>query len=321
MGRTREPPPPDKILTAERMADLADRLAKAIAVIGNWGIHVDASRLTDAERLLRDVAAAKAFPKPHDELVKVAHAARDAQEFADISGMLPDEPIAPVATALRDATTGHTPEDNPLRPYQAQAELWVGAMLSCATDFVGAPRRHGRPDYIVRNGDMEYGIEVKRPQRAGNILTHVSKAEKQLRLDTPKYHGGALVMDLTDCLEPDIATTIESGPLDLDAAQEWIGRQMLRLHRSMYDDSRERIRSHRDHMFSVNVVARLIHWDLDDRSQMYLTRYIGHLVYLKSPKSLRGIRAPWLSDLFRRGAKAAGYHQLDGHAITFRRGL
>lgn len=316
-GPTPDPPPPDKIPTAERMADLADRLTHAIAVIAKWGIQVDASRLIDAKRLLRDVAAAKSFPESHDELVKIAHAARDAQEFAEISGMLPDEPIPPVATALRDATTDRTPKDSPLRPYQAQAELWVGAMLSCATDFVGSPLDHGRPDYVVRQGNMQYGIEVKRPQSADRILRGASKGSKQLRPWTDDYHGGALVMDLTDCLEPGLATTFHCGVPNLDLAQKWMGKQMRRLHRFVYDDSKKRIRNDHHHVFCVTVVTRSVHWDLDDLSQMYVSRYIGCLVYPKSPKSLRGIRATTLAELFGEGAHAAGYHDTGGHIIAF----
>ena len=318
MGTVPEPPPPEKIMTAERMADLADRLIEALAAIEKWGIDVDAiSRLREGERLLRDVAAARAFPQSHDELINVAHAARDAQEFAEISGMLPDEPIPPIAIALWDATTDQAPKASLLRPYQAQAELWVGALLSCAADFVGSPLRPGRPDYIVREGNMEYGIEVKRPQSADKILRRASKASQQLQLRTPNYHGGALAMDLTDCLEPAIATTLASGSPNLHAAQEWIGRQMRKLHRFIYDDSAKRIRSDHHHVFCVTVVARLVHWDLDDLSQMYLTRFIGCLAYPKSPKSLRGIRTAWLSELFHKGAKAAGYHELVGHEISF----
>lgn len=317
MGEAPEPPPPEKILIAKRMAALADRQLEALATIEDWGIQVDAiSRLREGERLLREVSVANAFPRSHEELVKVAHAARDAQEFAEISGMLPDEPIHPVAIALKDAISNQASETD-LRPYQAQAELWVGAMLSCAVDFVGSPLRHGRPDYIVRSGDMQYGIEVKRPQSAVKIMRRASKASKQLRPWNPKYHGGALVMDLTDCLESGLATTLHPGAPNLEDAQEWIGRQLRRLHRFVYDDSAGRIRSDQHHVFCVVAIARLVHWDLDDLSQIYLTRFIGCLVFPKSPKTLRGIRTAWLAELIHRGMQAAGHHDLGGHEIVF----
>lgn len=319
MGEAPDPPPPEKTLTAERVEDLADRLMEALATIENWGIQVDAiGRLREGERLLREVAAANAFPQSHEDLVEVAHAARDAQEFAEIGWMLPAEPIHPVAIALKDATADETSKPmSHLRPYQAQAELWVGAMLSCAADFVGSPLRHGRPDYIVRNGDMQYGIEVKRPQGADKIMRRASKASKQLRPWNPKYHGGALVMDLTDCLESGLATFHPGAP-NLEDAQEWIGRRLRRLRRFIYGDSTGRIRSDHQHVFCLVVIARLVHWDLDDLSQIRLTRFIGCLVFPKSPKTLRGIRTAWLlAELIHRGMQAAGHHDLGGHEIVF----
>ena len=58
MGPAPEPPPPEKVLTPERMAGLADRLKEAMAAIEKWGIHLDpVSRLKEAEYLLRDVAS------------------------------------------------------------------------------------------------------------------------------------------------------------------------------------------------------------------------------------------------------------------------
>ena len=58
MGPAPEPPPPEKVLTPERMAGLADRLKEAMAAIEKWGIHLNpVSRLKEAEYLLRDVAS------------------------------------------------------------------------------------------------------------------------------------------------------------------------------------------------------------------------------------------------------------------------
>ena len=318
MGPTPDPPPPDKILTAERMADLADRLQEAIAAIESWNIVIrPESRLRATEAILRDVGAAGVFPESHESLVRAARAARDAREFIEITGMLPETPMPSIAEALKIATMDEMSRISP-RSSQFQGELWTGAMLSFATDFVGSPLRAGRPDYIVANGNLEYGVEVKRPQTEGKVLKRAAKAVKQLRLRTPNYHGGALVMDLTDCLDPAIATTLDSGPPILRTAQEWIGRQMRRLHRSIYDDSRKRIRIDRKHIFSVTVVARVMHWDLDDLSQMYLTPFFGCLTYSKSPNSLRGIRASWLAELIPQGARAAGYYDLGRQTINFK---
>lgn len=322
MGSAPEPPPSERILTPERMAGLADRLKEAIAAIEEWGISLDpASRLKETEDLLRDVASAGSFPVSHDGLVEVAHAARDAQEFAEISGMLPEKPLRPVARALKNATQVELSDDEWSEiggaPYQSQSELWVGAMLSCAADFLGVPHRPGWPDYIVTEGNMKYGVEVKRPRSARRVRRLASKAAKQLQVPIENYHGGALVMDLTDCLGSGMGVTLDPGPPNLHPAQKWIAGQMRKLHRAIYDDSAGRIRIDRSHIFCVTVIARSVHWDLDDLSQMYLHRYIGCLVYSKSAKTLRGHRAAWLAGLIHEGARAAGYHALRGHEIRF----
>lgn len=157
MGSAPAPPPPESILIPERLAVLADRLKGAIATIEEWGIRLDpTTRLKRTENLLRDVASAGSFPTSHDGLVEVAHAARDAQEFAEIGGMLPEKPLRPVATALKHATQVEPSDDEWSElggaPCQFQSELWVGAMLSCAADFLGVPLQKGWPDYIVKNG-------------------------------------------------------------------------------------------------------------------------------------------------------------------------
>ena len=317
MGPTPEPPPPERLLTPAKMTDLADRLKDAIAAIERWGMNLHPmSRLNETECLLREVASIGSFPDSHDDLLRVAHAARDAQEFSEIAGMLPGEPLHPAAIALRKATKGKLFQTGGA-PYQFQSELWVGALLSCAVDFLGVPLSQGQPDYIVKNGNMKYGVEVKRPQREDSILTRAAKGVKQLEVPSQHYHGGALVMDLTDCVGSGLASTLDSGPPILDPVQNWIALRMQELHRYVYDDAAGRIRKGRHHIFSVTVVVRLVHWDLGDLSQMYLTRYIGCLVYPKSPKSLRGLRADWLAGLFHRGAQAAGYHDLGGHRVNF----
>lgn len=302
------------------MADCADDLEDAIAKIEEWRIRLHpVSRLKRTVSVLRDVAAKGSFPESPDELFEVARAARDAREFVEISGMLPDEPVRPVARALKKAAKGDLSQKGDT-PRQFQSELWVGALLSCSTDFLGVPLRDFRPEYIVRNGNLQYGIEVKRPTKAETVLDCANTGSKQLRVPIQHYHGGALVVDLTDCLESGLATTLHPGVPNLEDAQEWIGWQMRKLHRFIYNDSTKRIRSDHHHVFCVIVVARLVHWDLDDLSQMYLTRFIGCLTYPKSPKTLRGIRTAWLAELIPQGAQAAGYHDLGGHEIVFENG-
>ena len=219
----------ENYLTPKRMADLADGLEDAIAKMEQWGIPVrGGSRLTNALRLLRGVASANAFPEARGTLIAVPHAARDAQELTEIGHVLPDRPLDPVAEALR-RVAGGTLGQSPHRAYQSQSELWVGAMLARAGAFTGVIKdpKDKSPDYVVRNGNMEYSVEVKRPASLAKARTLVSGAATQLL--SRRYHGGALVVDLTDCLDPDLAACAAPGPPDLRRVQEQIHAYMDRL--------------------------------------------------------------------------------------------
>ena len=318
LGPAPEPPPPDKLLTPARMADLAEGLDEAMAKIEERGIDVPGgSRLRETAKHLRQVAAAQSFPESREGLRRIAHAARDAQEFANIRGMLPEKPLEPIAEALARAVGG-TIGVTPHAAYRAQSELWVGAALSCAGISVGVLTNPGgmRPDYIVPNGTREYAIEVKRMAGGSSVRRRVSKAAKQTRHS--RYHGGALYVDLTDWLPLDVTLRFASGPPDLDGPRLPIARRIDQLRREIFDDQAERILQRRMHLFAVTAFARFIHWDLDDLSQMHLTRYIAPLWFWHSDRDLRYHRARWLAELLDKGARNIGYQDLGAHEIGFR---
>ena len=307
----------DRQLTPARMSDLADSLAEAISKIEKRGIPVPrGSRLQKTVQLLRSVASANAFPQAQDDLIRIAHAARDAGELTEISHVIPVEVPTPVEEALR-RTVGGTPGRSPHKAYQSQTELWVGAMLARSGAFAGVieTAKLKNPDFVVRNGNMEYSVEVKRPSSLARARTLVSRAAKQLL--SKRFHGGALVVDLTDCLDPDLAAAIASGPPDLSRVQAQIHEQMDRLRKEVYDDSSQRIRERRRHLFGVTVIARVIRWNVADLSQMYLTHYIGWISFLGPAKDLRYWRARWLAELIDKGMKQVGHQDLGGRKIDF----
>ena len=307
----------DRQLTPDRMANLADGLVGAIAKIEKWGIPVPpGSRLQKTVQLLRSVASENTFPQGPGDLIEIAHAARDAQEMTEISHVIPVEMLDPVAEALR-RTVGGSLGQSPHQAYQSQSELWVGAMLARGGAFTGVIEnaKHKSPDFVVRNGNMEYSVEVKRPASLAGAQALVSGAAKQLL--SKRFHGGALVVDLTDCLDPGLAAVVAPGPPDLRRVQAQIHRQMDRLRKEVYDDSSQRIRGKRRHLFGVTVIARVIWWDVDDLSQMYLTRYIGWISFLGPAKDLRYWRARWLAELIDKGMKEVGHQDLGGREIDF----
>ncbi len=312
-----EPPPPDKIYTPERMGDLAKGLEQAIAKIEEWGIDVKgSSRLRNTVKLLQEVASAQKFPESREDLLKIAQAASDAQEFITIRGMLPQERLNGTANALERAvggTLGVTPHE----AYQAQSELWVGAALSCAGVRLGVLTnpQGPNPDYIVRNGTLEYAIEVKRIAEGKSVKNRVSKAAKQTR--DSRYHGSALYVDLTDWLPSSITVRFASGPPDLEGPRTPIAKRVDRLRQEIYSDQSHRIRPRRLHLLAVTAFARFIHWDLTDLSQMHLTRYIAPLWFWRSAKTLRYHRARWLAELLPNVAGNIGLQDLGGHELRF----
>lgn len=318
MDHVPDPPPPDKIYTPERMADLAEGLEKAIAKIEKLGVDVPGgSRLRNTVKVLREVAVARSFPESREELRAVGHAASDAQEFIIFRGMLPQEGFVSTVEVLKRAvggTLGVTPHE----AYRAQSELWVGGALSCTGVRLGVftnPPQGPSPDYIVWKRTLKYAIEVKRIVSGGSVRRRVSKAAKQTR--NSRYHGGALYVDLTDWLPSETTVRFASGPPDLEGTQSQIAGRIDRLRTEIYNDQTHRIRSSRKHLLAVTAFARFIHWDVTDLSQVYLTRYIAPLWFWRSADSRGYDDARWLAELLPSAAGNIGLQDLGGHEIRF----
>ena len=158
MDHGAEPPPPDKIYTPARMADLAKGLERAIAKIEKWEIEVKgSSRLRKTVKLLQEIASVPRFRGSREELRKIAQAASDAQEFIIIRGMLPQKPLDPTVSALKKAVGG-TLGVTPHKAYQAQSELWVGAALSCAGVRLGVLTNPQGPESRLHRSEWHTGV-------------------------------------------------------------------------------------------------------------------------------------------------------------------
>lgn len=149
----------DRVLTPRKMGYLADQLEEAIEAMRGWRIRIpeNNSRLPKIVRVLREVPPRDAFPESRTRLTAIAHAVRDAQEFAEISWVLPKERLQPVHESLRKAVFGVLGQ-TPHKAYQSQSELWVGAVLARSGAFTGVITNADgkRPDFVLRNGTMKY---------------------------------------------------------------------------------------------------------------------------------------------------------------------
>lgn len=310
----------DRLLTPDAMGLLADRLEDAIERIERWGVRIhNSSRLPEAVRVLRSVQREGVFPESHCSLAQVAHAARDAQDFGLIGNMLGTETLPPVVRALEHAVSGvlgKTPDP----AYQFQSELWVGAMLTCATDRVGViGQPNGRsPDFVVEEGTMQYSVEVTRPSELSGARKLVSEKAKQLL--HRRYHGGVLVVDLTDCLAPELALGFGTGPPDLHAVQANLIRLTNTLRQQVFDDRSQRIWESRRHLFGVIGLARTIWWDLGDLPELHPICNVASISFLTDGatcKTLRYHRAHWLAGLIETGIEATGPQDLGRRALRF----
>ncbi len=205
----------------------------------------------------------------------------------------------------------------PHQAYRAQSELWVGAALSCAGVSVGVLTKPNgtSPDYVVRNDAKEYAVEVKRIASGGSVRKRVSKAAQQVQ--GSRYDGGALIVDLTDWLPSEVTLRFASGSPDFTGARMPIARKIDQLRKEIFDDRTDRIRPRRMQLLAVTAFARFIHWDLEDLSQMHLTRYIAPLWFWKSGKDRRDHQARWLAELLNDGVRNIGYQDLGAHEIRF----
>ena len=193
----------DRIFTPPRMGDLADQLEDAIKTMEGWKIRIPpSSRLPEIVRLLRGLVTEASYPSSRSQRALIAQAARDAQEFAEISWALPSKELKPLRESLRKAVFGTLGQTGG-SAYRYQSELWTGSMLARSGALTGVRfASEGKsPDFILKNATMEYAVEVKRPSNLSRALDRVSEAATQLRDD--RYHGGAIVLDLTDCLRPE----------------------------------------------------------------------------------------------------------------------
>ena len=325
-------PTPDRQLTPRAMPLLARRLDDTISKIEAWaGISVSpSSRLHDAVGVLRAVDPTRDFPRSRSDLTQIAHAVRDAQNFETIRYMLGSEKPQPVVTTLDHAIGGELGK-TPHRAHQAQSELWVIAMVAAGgtpPGIVSLKADGTSPDVVITNGTKEYSVEVKRPQSLGHVRNIVSRAARQLlpkQADwflhkTSRFHGGALVLDLTDCLSPGWAVRFERGPPVLAPLREQHIPLARRVHQQIFCDALGKMRDRRRHIFATNTLLRISWWDLGDLSRLHCLNQVFRCVYLPEGmncKNLRYHRAHWLAHRIQDGLRGVGVEHLDDGEIRF----
>ncbi len=195
------PSNPDAI-TPTRCAEFAEQLETAIARLRGYGVSLaDDSRLPSAAAELRRTALAGAFPEDGAARRSLLSALRDATEWSAISEALrppiEGEFLGDLCRAVRGSLV--PPPGEILEPLQLQAQLFFGALLVQDGRPLGAPTKRGQPDFIIHDGLLAHGIEVKAPESEAGLRRAVRKADRQL---TRLSGGGMAVLDISLLVQP-----------------------------------------------------------------------------------------------------------------------
>jgi hypothetical protein len=291
------------------MGDLASRLDETVSRLRGWGIRViDASRLTKSVSQLRTVADVGSFPTSDSDLVRVAHAVRDAQEFFEIADVLPESALKPLAVDLQQAVGG-TLGVGGNAAAQFQSQLWVGAMLvwAGARTAMLLNAEGKRPDFVVENGVSLYPVEVKPPSGKINAPHLVSEATRQIAA-VKRGHGGAIIVDLTDCMPGHLSVEFGHGPRGDGADKRVIQKPARPIHNEIFDTALGQIKPNRRMVFVLLTFARYAYWNRDDLTRPYVGKYVASVVYWRHhPNTLAAHRARWLAGLIDKGIRAAGH--------------
>jgi hypothetical protein len=133
---------------------------------------------------------------------------------------------------------------------------------------------------ILWNGTLRYALEVKRPNGNLDAFNVVRKAARQIR--DPRFHGGVIVVDLTDCIDAGLRLHFGSGAPGPNPVHERVHELMGDLHREIFADGAQRLRRNREHVFSLICFARSTYWDLSSLRFPYLSRYVGTVDYWRN---------------------------------------
>ncbi len=302
--------PDQRPLTADVCRPMAGFLEEAIARLKAWEVRVlDVSRLEQERQLLLNVAAKGHYPRDPAQLRLIAHALRDAHEFRCISACMPKARVEQIAKELQRAVGG-TPDRRPgsREAYQYQTQFWVGAILGFGrvTPIIPPTSPRRSPDYLVRNGTLFHGVEVKRPQTPEGAVRQMLSGSQQL---AAAKVGGAVVVDVSDFIAPEGTEIVDLPGCDGDtpAYARAFQEIALNLERAAFDDDRNQPRAAFMPAGVLLVTATVVRWRLDDLRCPDLSRVCRFGVFWRRRGTLSYHRAFWLKDVLYEGLLAAGH--------------
>lgn len=303
-----DPLPDEKRVVVEQLPPLEAALREAIARFDELGISVrEGSRLTECLEALSSCTAAGAYPEGEDALARVGEAILTARDFRDISNALPkdvsDRLTRDLATAsggsIEDPTAGGAPR-------QFQTQLWFGAVLTAGGLNPRVGSSDDGPDFLVKPGALQYGVEVKRPTSEQGAFRGLRKARHQLAT----VGHGVVVMELSDCLDSIGLRRFgpkAPGPIDREVKRKY--RKFVdRLSGLVWDWKTQTHRPTFKPVFALWVFARGWRWDVADPLAPELLGFQGMHRYCSTAGNVWCHKADEFMERVLVGLKAGGFH-------------
>ena len=275
---------PVRDVAREARTDLGD----SIDALKAWGVKIEEdSRLHQALSILEHAETTGVLAPLHRGDQLGLRALELAFDYSAIARTLPDEKIAAVRRELEQSTQGPLePTDGGRGAVQLQSQFIVRAALVLANEIPIRPAKSkpgvSVPDLVLENGMTNYAVEVKRPEKAKNVVPRMVDARNQLN---KSGMTGAILIDITDCVR--------------GASNEQVDCEVSRLALRMYDLIFANERGHKrgyEGVMSAGTFARTAWTSVDQPDHamviVHMSSRIG--VFSQRMNTLYGHRARWL---------------------------
>lgn len=187
-------------LTPDRVGDALEALRFAIREIERLGVEVpDHSRLAQHITLLESLDGAETYPDEPGQRSAIASALLDAAQFSLVASVLPEDGREALILDLGRSIKGSQvrASEESAEPYQFQSQLVFGALMVAAGHDVRVPTGQGMPDFVIPDGTLTHGVEVKRPTSRSKVSRVLRKAADQIAGTGGR---GLVVLDGSDLL-------------------------------------------------------------------------------------------------------------------------
>jgi hypothetical protein len=251
---------PFSCLSPSACAALAAAVDDAIEAFSKWQIPTGVnSKLLKARKCLLKVAEQDSYGTTQTDLIETAKAILLANDFYVISRTLTESRADPIAKELEIALRGPLSEieTENRNAFDILSQFWFGTVLAFSGLHPAVPdSKKTKPDFLVYEGTLVFGVEIKRPQSPSSAVRALSSAASQLR----KYgEPGIIVLDVTRSVSAE-ALILYRGSL---SARQLMKSRFDRLASQLFETVENNSDSDKfDRIVVLVVFARFFNWTL-----------------------------------------------------------